>query len=60
MCVAQPENSDEPIYTSCMDIEQVARLTQEHLQPKPKPEVALETDPDDHEDEASLYFNRKR
>ena len=63
MCVAQPENSDEPIYSSCIDREKVVRLTRALLQPEEaavQAETAHETHPEDDSDEASLYFNRKR
>ena len=68
MCVAQPENSDEPVYASCLELEELVRLTRALLQPelKPKPDAVIQTEtapktnPEENEDEAGLYFNRKR
>lgn len=61
MCVTQNENSNEPVYNTCLDLDEVVRLTRASLQP----DKTVETDPvveveNEDSDEASLYFLKKR
>ena len=55
VCVAQPENMNEPVYASCLDFEEIVRLTQAKTAIK-KDNVEKEED----DDETDLYFNKRR
>ena len=47
---------DEPVYSSCLDSETVIKKTKEKLESG----VSLQDFSGESEDEADLYFNRKR
>ena len=50
---------NEPVYGSCLDIDEVIRLA---ATPDPQPEEAVKKDPSEpeKEDESELYFNKRR
>ena len=55
---------NEPVYSSCLDTDQVIRLTTEKLKPPSELKTGIfpqgTHDKDEAEAEADLYFNRKR
>ena len=54
---------NEPVYGSCLDLEEIILLTATPLPPNPQSEKAVQKDHSEEvemEDESELYFNKRR